>query len=181
MAFIGTVSGRTVDFDDPDPSSISIADIAIGLSHICRFAGQVDVFYSVAQHSVLVAEKVWLMSRQRPVALQGLLHDASEAFLGDWPTPLKKAVGPAFCSIEDRLQQVIYSKYGVPDKMRDIVHDADQRWVITERNQLQPQHCEWSGYEEIVPYADKITVWPCDVARLKFMWWFNYLNLGRAA
>jgi 5'-deoxynucleotidase YfbR-like HD superfamily hydrolase len=69
----------------------NIEEIAHALSHICRYSGHSRVFYSVAQHSVMVAE---LVEKARPKWPRGLyraalLHDAAEAFCLDVPSPIK--------------------------------------------------------------------------------------------
>jgi 5'-deoxynucleotidase YfbR-like HD superfamily hydrolase len=61
-----------------------IEDIAHGLAHTCRFNGHFKFFYSVAEHSMDVADH--LSDEQK---LLGLLHDASEAYLADLPRPIK--------------------------------------------------------------------------------------------
>ena len=53
--FIETYTGRAFYPLDPDPSAVSIIDIAHGLSLQCRYGGQITSFYSVAQHCVLLA------------------------------------------------------------------------------------------------------------------------------
>src|ERR1700683_336889 len=83
-AWIVTFSGRRFYVLDPRPSDVRIEDIAHSLSLQCRFNGHVKNFYSVAQHSVLVSERC-----DPADALYGLLHDASEAYIGDMSAPLK--------------------------------------------------------------------------------------------
>lgn len=75
-----------MDLEFPRPIDISIEDITTSLAKICRYNGQVDLFYSVAQHCGLVAELV-----HPSIAFPALLHDASEAYLGDMSSKLKHA------------------------------------------------------------------------------------------
>ena len=72
-SYIETVSGRKFYFLNPNPEDIDIEDIAHALSMQCRFTGHTKWFYSVAEHAIWVSYLV-------PVhlALEGLLHDASE-------------------------------------------------------------------------------------------------------
>src|SRR5438876_10648926 len=56
--YLQTVSGRWVNPFDPDPEQLDIGDIARALANQCRFGGHCRVFYSVAQHSVIVSEIV---------------------------------------------------------------------------------------------------------------------------
>jgi hypothetical protein len=85
-------SGTDVFLLSPAPDAIHIRDIAHHLSLINRFNGATETPYSVAQHSVLVADL--LLHRKQPahVCMWGLLHDAHEAYLGDVTTPVKAAI-----------------------------------------------------------------------------------------
>src|SRR5688572_18527016 len=85
--WILTATGRSFWPLDPRADEICIDDIAQALAKVCRFGGHCCDFYSVAQHSVLVAH---LVERSHPqLALHALLHDAAEAYLGDFTQPLK--------------------------------------------------------------------------------------------
>jgi len=91
-----TFTGRQFWPLDPCADEVCIEDIAHALAHQCRFAGHTRAFYSVAEHSVRVSD--YLLETLRPmlgdavieVALWGLLHDASEAYLVDLPRPVKR-------------------------------------------------------------------------------------------
>lgn len=116
----------------PDTDRICIADIAISLSKTCRFGGHCFSFYSVAQHSVLVSKLCppWL-------ALAGLLHDASEAYLGDVLRELKPEFGD-YLAIEKRLQGEIYKRFGIvlSDVDRELIKRHDDVALATEKRDL---------------------------------------------
>lgn len=70
-----TYTGRQFWPLDPRAEDIDIRDVAHHLSLICRFNGAGRAFYSLAQHSCLVADTL-----DAPLKLWGLLHDAAEAY-----------------------------------------------------------------------------------------------------
>lgn len=107
---------------DPHPDDIDIHDIAHHLSLLCRFTGACNRFYSVAEHSVLVSE---LVERTHPgLAMLGLLHDATEAYLGDVGKPLKNHL-PEYQVIEDANWKVMARAFGVPYDMPPCIKKAD--------------------------------------------------------
>ncbi|MBI6329858.1 HD family hydrolase, partial [Proteus mirabilis] len=52
MYYIATATNKHFYYLDVRIEDIDIQDIATGLANECRFNGQIDNFYSVAQHSV---------------------------------------------------------------------------------------------------------------------------------
>lgn len=114
--WIQTATERVFNFLQPDVNDISIRDIAHALSNICRFTGHVGEFYSVAQHSVLVSYLV------NPVyAREALMHDASEAYLGDVHSPLKREL-PEYQKIEAECMRAIEKKFGLAaGPIKDVV------------------------------------------------------------
>src|SRR3954452_17139806 len=107
--YLQTVSGRWVNPFDPDPEQLDITDITRALANTCRFGGHCRSFYSVAQHSVIVSELVEQRGGDAEDAFAALMHDASEAYLGDMPHPIKhrSPLGAAFKAAEDHLEQAI--------------------------------------------------------------------------
>lgn len=78
MSFIKTFSGKHFYYDRINKDDIDINDIAVSLSNICRFAGHLSHFYSVAQHAVLCSQLV-----PQEFAFEALMHDATEAYCQD--------------------------------------------------------------------------------------------------
>jgi hypothetical protein len=135
-----TYTGRHFYPLDPRAEDIAIEDIAHALSMLCRYGGHTPRFYSVAEHSVNVSRLV-----PDEFALQGLLHDATEAFLVDIPRPVKVALSN-YKEIEANLWGVIARKYGVPETMGQPVHDADVAMLFQERDELwpsRPRESDW--------------------------------------
>lgn len=127
---ISTHSGKFFDILKPEEYEFNIEEIARALSNLCRYTGHTNAFYSVAEHSVLVSRLV-----PSDLALCGLLHDASEAFLGDVSSPLKKLL-PEYQRIEDRVQDAIASHFNIPFPFPKEVHEADKRMYWQERQEV---------------------------------------------
>lgn len=82
-------SGIYINIFDFKREDVRKEDIIHALSNICRFGGHSSAFYSVAQHSVHVAERVLERTGNPDWALIALYHDAHEAYTGDIPRPIK--------------------------------------------------------------------------------------------
>lgn len=111
---IRTISGRYVNLIVPDPADIDINDIAHGLAMFCRYGGHVAAHYSVAEHSLNVAAQLHRMFGDDALTLAGLLHDASEAYLGDVVRPLKHSDGMVgYREAEARMEAVIAVRFNL--------------------------------------------------------------------
>jgi 5'-deoxynucleotidase YfbR-like HD superfamily hydrolase len=105
---IVTYSGRKFPILRATASDIFIEDIAHALSNICRYTGHCKKLYSVAEHSVRIAN----MCTGNTMKLYALLHDAPEAYLSDLSTPVKEQL-PRYQEIEKYLQDVIIKRYSL--------------------------------------------------------------------
>lgn len=151
-------SGLYFDLADPKPDQFTFADIAGALSKICRFGGQCEWFYSVAEHSyhcAMVAASDGLPNEiQRAV----LLHDAAEAFCGDMVKPLKVMM-PDYSIVEKKVEAVIAEKYGV-DFSSPKVREIDWAMLIAERRRLfSADGVVWTGEDKVRKLSPKIMRW----------------------
>lgn len=133
--WIQTFTGRMFHVTNPDPFEFNILDIATALSNQCRFNGHVREFYSVAQHCVEVSRLC-----RADYQLEGLVHDAAEAYIGDVVTPLKHAVEMGgYLSIERRVEKALVDFIGVPVRWPwppEVVY-WDRVLLMTEHRDLQ--------------------------------------------
>ena len=88
--YITTYTGKYFNPTQPNPDLISIQDIAHALSLICRGNGHVQTFWSVGQHCICCAKEAAARGLSDRMVLACLLHDASECYMSDVPTPFKK-------------------------------------------------------------------------------------------
>jgi 5'-deoxynucleotidase YfbR-like HD superfamily hydrolase len=170
MSWIQTYTNGRFEPLDPRTNGIRIRDIAHALSMSCRYTGHCKTFYSVAQHSVLVSQHC-----DPADALWGLLHDASEAYLCDIATPVKKSAEfSSYREVEDRLQRLIFLKFGLYGEQPVSVKVADTLLLCNEAEQLMPPNPAWSQYrvsEEIV------NITPLNPTEAKLAFLERYLEL----
>lgn len=182
-------SGKRFYSLNPKVEDIDIVDIAHGLSMICRYGGHCKQFYSVAQHSVLVARHA-----SQEDALLALLHDAKEVYspFGDIPQPDKLAIAEEFPevaagmkAIDARIERAIAARFDLPYPIKTkavgildtrILHD-ERRDVMVATNDV------WD-----VPFSElgvEIEPWKPELARAKFLDLFDQALIwhknGRAA
>src|SRR5918992_3349242 len=167
--YLQTVSGRWVNPFDPDPEQLDAGDIARALANLCRFGGHSRTFYSVAQHSVIVSRLVEERTADAEDAFAALMHDATEAYLGDMPHPLKhrSPLGAAYRAAEDHLEKAINERFrikpGVPEIKR-----VDKALLAAERRAFSAERWHWPELEGVEPLDVELTAWPPDEAARAF-------------
>lgn len=169
-AFVQTYTGRPFFPLAPVAWDIEIQDIAHSLSLLCRYNGHVDRFYSVAEHCVVLSHSV-----SSEYARWALLHDASEAYVGDMVWPLKEEV-PAYKNIEDGVMGAICERFGLDPVQPAQVKEHDRRIVIDERAALMaPARTPWPALEGFTPLGVRIEGWSPARAKAEYMSRFQQL------
>lgn len=164
-----THSGRRFFPLDPRPTEVDFRDIGHALSLICRYGGHVRRFYSVAEHSTLLAEH-FLMRGDFTWARYALLHDAPEAYIGDMVRPLKTGM-TLFKTAERAVERAIFRRAGLGDgPIPREVDDADKAIVIDERAALfTPEVLALANwYPKLAPLGVVVTGHPPHVAERDF-------------
>lgn len=174
-ALFQTTSGTMIDLLDVKPKDVSLQDIAHGLSNQCRYNGHTKRFYSVAEHCVRLANISLKLHPNKPdMAMYLLLHDASEAYVGDIVYHLK-ALLPHYRHIEEEIQKVIMAKYKVDHVLEDVVtsaccHALDRRISYDEMKQLMPSLDPTFKKEGVFPLRIKAKLgWSPKVAKKKYL------------
>ena len=179
--YLQTVSGRWVNPFDPDPEQLDPGDIARALANQCRFGGHSRAFYSVAQHSVIVSRLVEERGGDAEDVFAALMHDASEAYLGDMPHPLKhrSPLGAAFKEAEQHLEDAIRARFGIRADVPEIKR-ADRALLATERRAFSAESWHWPELEGVEPLDLELEAWSPDRAAEEFAARFADLAARRA-
>lgn len=153
-----TFTGRKVYPLDLRPEEVCIEDIAHALALQCRYFGHCLGFLSVAQHSWYVSVEVARNAiGDHALALEALLHDAHEAYLGDTIRPIKRNTfhhvpGEGLVTrkeLERRTQRAIQLALGLrvgadhpivgrsdnavlATEQRDMMSRPPEKWYLTE-------------------------------------------------
>lgn len=143
MTWMLTSTGAAVELRWLAADSIDLLDIAHHLAQINRYNGAARRPYSVAEHSLLVAEIMErdLGIRSPSALLAGLMHDAHEAYTGDLSSPMKQVLGDAWHNVESRVAYSVQQRFGIASASAghaDAIKWADLKALATERAQLMP-------------------------------------------
>lgn len=136
-------SGRKIYLDNISIDDICLEDIAHHLTKICRYGGglRLNHHYSVANHSI--ALYYYAMDQGLSIDIQKclLMHDATEAYLGDVNGILKMYL-PDYMEIEEMVKVLIWDKYGLPDDpmINEIVRQLDKRILLDEAQAFRKDH-----------------------------------------
>jgi uncharacterized protein len=128
--YIRTVSGAKFHVPEPRLEDIFLIDIARGLAIAPRWGAQSRFRYPVLAHALYVAEMLPDLYK-----FDGLMHDASEAYMCDMPAPIK-ALMPQYKKIENSIMDRISEKFDFDWPVPDIVKRADAVALYEERKAL---------------------------------------------
>lgn len=156
-------SGVWFDILDPGSCAFTIEDIAHGLAHTCRYAGQCRDFYSVAEHSLHVSNVCG------EGKLEALLHDAAEAFIGDVTRPLKQLL-PEYKRIEKAVERAVVERFGLMMPAPAEIKEADLRVLAAEQAQIMaPSTSEWAQTSGVYPAPIRVEFMPPKAAKRAFL------------
>jgi 5'-nucleotidase len=179
---IQTFSGTLVDPFDLLPEQVHIKDIAHALGNQCRFGGHCRQFYSVAQHSCLLADLTAAEGSPPSSQLWALLHDAAEAYLVDLPRPLKhsSALGAAFRTAEQEIQAVIRTRFDLRGDIPPGLEQHDRALLAAERLVLMAPGPEWTDLLGVTPARITVEPWTPAASTKAFLQRFRALTASRA-
>ena len=162
-AWITTYTGKQFHFLKPTPDEVDIRDIAHHLSLLCRFTGACRWFYSVADHSIRVAELV-----PQELKLSALLHDAAEAYINDISRPVKYS--HKLDDTEVIIMSVIVDKFGINPTTPEI-READNILIATEARDLMTNMDCWAPLPN--PLGTRVRPLDSKPAEIKFLFKFR--------
>ena len=154
-------SGAIIDLAALKREEVNAWDIAWALAHIDRYTGACPTPWNVLRHTMLCVALA-----ERECALVGealddrtrlaiLLHDASEAYVGDVAAPLKRtAMMEPYRRLENGVDRVIRAAFDL------VGYDyASVRWSLVKKVDGQAYDLEmrtfWPGIETVWPVEDR--------------------------
>lgn len=140
--WIQTFSGHAFDLEDFRPGDVRAVDIARSLSMQCRYNGHVQKFYSVAEHSIRVAEIVSCTGAEPVQVIAALVHDAAEAYTPsgrDSPVKLLLQLDGLF-DLEKRIDLAVRAHFNLPsvfdDTLEGMIGAADRLMLAVEKRDI---------------------------------------------
>ena len=159
MAGFLTYTGKMVYFDKFSQNMVCLEDIAHHLTNICRFGGALpfNKFYSVASHSINLATYLYEKFGDNELACAALLHDASEAYLGDMISSIKPIL-PDYKGLENKVQRIINSKYNIENSsvIRKLIKYHDSNIILDEVRGLMQHNLHF--YKKNAPHLIELGI-----------------------
>lgn len=171
-------NGRVFYPLDPRPEDVFIDDIAQSLSRIIRYNGHSDQPITVAQHCV---QCVFLGRRDKLNVhwlLALLMHDASEAFMGDMIRPLKMHM-PDFRLAEVHVTNAIVKALNIPDCPKRIIKKYDNLAWAWEKRDLFKSSTPWPYTVNVPDNLHEMSSWTMAQAEKQFMCTYRSLTAAR--
>lgn len=176
VIYTENMKGRRFYYNDLSCNTYDIEEIAHALSMICRAGGHFRQFYSVATHSILIAEYFIKLNYDFKTIRTALLHDATEAYIGDVITPLKNMF-PEIKQFEDRLYSHIAVKFDLFREIPNVIKIADTKMLNLERSYLlPPTNNDWgTGYKflNVEEKFKEMLFWDMGKTKKRFLELYN--------
>ena len=112
MSILVTFEGKSLDYLNPQATAINLNDILRSLPRMNRFVGHSSRAYNVGEHSLHCWKMSVLMGYTPREQLLVLIHDFTEAYVGDCPAPLKRLI-PDYQHIEHKVERAICEHLGI--------------------------------------------------------------------
>jgi hypothetical protein len=159
----------------------TIAEIAWSLAHINRYTGHTCRAYSVAEHSLLVADYAHAIGANKIAELLCLMHDAHECIVGDVSSPVKQMLGSGWKVFEHYHQRGLLMGYDLWDEFQNyasLVKHCDLVALATERRDLTAYnagiHTPWPVIDTpgnvLLPWTEAALMQPSHVLRTPRQW-----------
>lgn len=175
--YIRTVSGAKLYWDRVDEHDYSITDIAHSLASRVRWSGHVKrvkgKFISIGQHCCLVHDVVARMPTSTPSKRkQALLHDGAEAYMPDFPSPLKwwmkSKDNHELFNLENRVDAALCKHLGVQYPWDPEIKEADLILLATENRDFMPNKSVERNFMS-PPLRKKIVLWGVERTQREFL------------
>src|SRR4051794_34054244 len=108
------------------------------------------------------------------------MHDATEAYLGDMPHPLKhrSPLGAAFKEAEDHLERALRDHFAIKPDVVEIKR-ADRALLATERRAFSAETWHWPELEGVESLGLGLSAWSPDEAARAFLARYDDLTARR--
>lgn len=185
--YIRTNSGRKLYWDRLTEHDFDINDIAHSLAARVRWSGHVSRvngrFISIGQHSCIVHDLVVKTNGCTPMRRkQALLHDGAEAYMPDFPSPLKwwmrSRGNDELFKLETRVDEAICAHFKVTFPWDKEIKDADLISLATENRDFMPDSSVERNFMP-PPMRKRIVPWGVERTMREYLRRWEIADKGR--